>query len=223
MKIIESLILKDVFEYRNNFIKVIGTFLIAFAFPIIVFNFSANTSLFSNISTLVDVILILSSSLIYCETTLFQIHRNIRDGVYEKLFINRHIEKYQIFLSKFISNLFISFVIFGLVCITNEFLGIIVQDQIKIVLSFRLIMMLILSCGISTALAFMNSLVINDEKNAITYGGSLVLVYIGYYKILEILKITNVVIEIVGLAFILVLSILFVSYLLKQRKFISRY
>lgn len=221
--IIRALILKDFYEYKNNFLKFSGTLLAIITIPVLMFNFfGASQVILSNTGKLTEITMIMFTTLILGETTVFQIHRNIRDGVFEKYFINSNIMKYQIFLSKFISNLvvvlFSYFLLFGL----NELISLIVENSIQINITLSLFLQLILATGIATAIGFISSLLVNDEKNAAVYTFSLLIIYIGYYKVLEILKVTSFLSEIFGLVMLFILLIIVVLFLLRQNRFIRR-
>jgi len=221
--IIKALILKDFYEYKNNFQKFFGSLLGLITIPVVMFNLYGVSQIFlSDISKFTEVACILFTTLILCETTVFQIHRNIRDGVFEKYFINMNIKKYQILLSKYLSNLIVVFISFILFFGLNSIMSMFVANPIQIEISLSLILQLILVTGIATAIGFISSLLINDEKNAAVYTFALFIVYVGFYKVLEILHITGYFSEIFGLVILFTLLSLVVLFLLKQNRFIRR-
>lgn len=221
--IIKALLLKDFYEYKNNFLKFFGTLLALIIIPVIIFNFyGVSQVILSNISKLTEVISIMFTTLILCETTVFQIHRNIRDGVFEKYFINMNIKKYQILLSKYFSNLIVVLISFGLFIGMNSIMSFFVLNVIHIEVSLNILLQLVLATGIATSIGFISSLLVNDEKNAAIYTFSLFIVYVGFYKILEVLNITSYISEIFGLIILLALLSSFVLFLLKQNRFIRK-
>ena len=221
--IIKALLLKDFYEYKNNFLKFFGTLLALIIIPVIIFNFyGVSQVILSNISKLTEVISIMFTTLILCETTVFQIHRNIRDGVFEKYFINMNIKKYQILLSKYFSNLIVVLISFGLFIGMNSIMSYFVLNVIHIEVSLNILLQLVLATGIATSIGFISSLLVNDEKNAAIYTFSLFIVYVGFYKILEVLNITSYISEIFGLIILLALLSSFVLFLLKQNRFIRK-
>lgn len=221
--IIKALILKDFYEYKNNFLKFFGSLLGLILIPVVMFNLYGVSQIFLNdISKFTEVVSIMFTTLILCETTVFQIHRNIRDGVFEKYFINMNIKKYQIFLSKYLSNLIVVLISFILFVGLNSIMSLFVENNIQFQISLSLIPQLILVTGIATAIGFISSLLVNDEKNAAIYTFSLFIIYVGYYKVLEILSISGYLSEIFGLIVLLVILSLIVLFLLKQNKFIRK-
>lgn len=221
--IIKALLLKDFYEYKNNFLKFFGTLLALIIIPVIIFNFyGVSQVILSNISKLTEVISIMFTTLILCETTVFQIHRNIRDGVFEKYFINMNIKKYQILLSKYFSNLIVVLISFGLFIGMNSIMSYFVLNVIHIEVSLNILLQLVLATGIATSIGFISSLLVNDEKNAAIYTFSIFIVYVGFYKILEVLNITSYISEIFGLIILLALLSSFVLFLLKQNRFIRK-
>ena len=97
-----------------------------------------------------------------------------------------------------------------------------VVNAIRIGISLSLILQLILVTGIATAIVFISSLLINDEKNAAIYTFSLLIIYVGYYKVIEILNISGLLSEVFGLILLLTVLSLVVMFLLKQNRFIKR-
>jgi len=221
--IIKALIMKDYYEYKNNFLKFGGPAIFVICLPVYMFNFmGVSTLLFTDLNKFTELIAILYTTILLGETTMYQIRRNIRDGIYEKYFINKNIKKYQIYLSKLFTNLVIVLISFVTMYFLNVSVGHFVKDSIQFSISFDLIIQLIITCSIGTSLAFISSLVIADEKNAVAYMSLLIVVYLGYYKILEILSIKNYAIEIFGLVLIACLLVLFVLVLLQKNRFIRR-
>ena len=221
--IIKALILKDFYEYKNNFLKFFGSLLGLITIPVVMFNLYGVSQIFlSDITKFTEVACIMFTTLILCETTVFQIHRNIRDGVFEKYFINMNIKKYQILLSKYLSNLIVVLISFILFVGLNSLMSLFVENTIQFQISLSLIPQLILVTGIATAIGFISSLLVNDEKNAAIYTISLFITYVGFYKVLEILNLTSSLSEFLGLAILLTILSLVVMFLLKQNRFIRR-
>jgi hypothetical protein len=221
--IIKALILKDFYEYKNNFLKFFGSLLGLITIPVVMFNFYGVSQIFlSDITKFTEVACIMFTTLILCETTVFQIHRNIRDGIFEKYFINMNIKKYQLLLSKYLSNLIVVFISFLLFFGLNSIMGMSVLNAIRIEISLSLILQLILVTGLATTIGFISSLLINDEKNAAIYTFSLFIIYVGFYKVLEILNLSGFLIEILGLTILLAILSLVVLFLLKKNRFIRR-
>lgn len=221
--IIKALILKDFYEYKNNFLKFFGSLLGLITIPVVMFNLYGVSQIFlSDITKFTEVACIMFTTLILCETTVFQIHRNIRDGVFEKYFINMNIKKYQILLSKYLSNLIVVLISFILFVGLNSLMSLFVENTIQFQISLSLIPQLILVTGIATAIGFISSLLVNDEKNAAIYTFSLFITYVGYYKVLEFLNISGYLSEIFGLIVLQAFLNLIVLFLLKQNKYIRR-
>lgn len=221
--IIKALLLKDIYEYKNNFLKFFGTLFALIILPVVVFNFyGVSQVILSNIVKLTEIISIIFTTLILSETTVFQIHRNIRDGVFEKYSINMNIKKYQIFLSKYLGNLIVVLISFGLFIGLNSTMSLFGINAIYIRISLSLFMQLILATGIATTIGFISSLLVKDEKNSAVYTISLCIVYVGYYKVLENLEITSYPSEIFGLSILFLLLSVVVLFLLKQNRFIRR-
>jgi len=101
-------------------------------------------------------------------------------------------------------------------------MSLIVENSIQFQISLSLILQLILVTGIATAIGFISSLLVNDEKNAAIYTFSLFIIYVGYYKVLEIINISGYLSEIFGLIVLLSVLSLFVMFLLKENRFIRR-
>jgi len=221
--IIKALILKDFYEYKNNFLKFFGSLLGLILIPVVMFNLYGVSQIFLNdISKFTEVVSIMFTTLILCETTVFQIHRNIRDGVFEKYFINMNIKKYQIYISKYLSNLIVVLISFILFVGLNSIMSLFVENNIQFQISLSLIPQLILVTGIATTIGFISSLLVNDEKNAAIYTFSLFIIHVGLYKVLEILNLTGFLSEILGLIVLLSVLSLFVMFLLKENRFIRR-
>lgn len=221
--IIKALMLKDFYEYKNNFLKFFGSILGLITIPVVMFNLYGVSQIFlSDITKFTEVAIIMFTTLILCETTVFQIHRNIRDGVFEKYYINMNIKKYQIFISKYLSNLIVVLISFISFFWLNSIMSLFVTNPIQIEISLSLILKLILVTGIATAIGFISSLLINDEKNAAIYTFSLLIIYVGFYKVLEILNIAGYFSEIFGLIILFTLLSVVVLFLLKQNRFIRR-
>ena len=221
--IIKALILKDFYEYKNNFLKFFGSLLGLILIPVVMFNLYGVSPIFLNdISKFTEVVSIMFTTLILCETTVFQIHRNIRDGVFEKYFINMNIKKYQIYISKYLSNLIVVLISFILFVGLNSIMSLFVENNIQFQISLSLIPQLILVTGIATTIGFISSLLVNDEKNAAIYTFSLFIIHVGLYKVLEILNLTGFLSEILGLIVLLSVLSLFVMFLLKENRFIRR-
>ena len=221
--IIKALIMKDYYEYKNNFLKSFGPIIFVICLPVVMLNFfGVSTQYFADIDKFVELIIILYTTMTLSEPTVYQIRRNIRDGVYEKYFINKNIKKYQIYASKLLTNLVIALVSFIVMYFLNVTVGLFAKDGIQFSISFDLIIQLVITCSIGTSLAFISSLAVADEKNAVAYISLLFIVYLGYYKILEMLSITNFAIELLGLVLIACLLVLFVLFLLQKNRFIRR-
>ena len=223
MNNIITLIVKDFYEYKNNFIKTIINVFITISAPIIMFkSFDLSSGILTDTLLLIEIMLIIFILISYCETTMFQSHRNRRDGIYEKYYINVNIKNSQIVLSKFIGNLFISYSFFLIIMLINNSLNLVGVVGYDIVATSRILLLLIPTCWIGTCLALLSTLVITDEKNAGFYGVTLFLIYIGFYKVIEILNVSNMWVEIMYLVIICFVLFVSVMYVLNNNKLIKR-
>ena len=223
MKIFQALVFKDFYEYRNNYIKFITTILFMTSIPIVMFNFfGVSEFYFSDTEKFIEIIIIVYLALVFTETTLFQTRRYIRDGVFEKFFINDQLRKQYILFSKFFTNLFVTFLSLIILLICNSLISYFAENVIQISFNINLLYQLIFGCAIGTDLAFISSLLINDEKNIAVYLILLISLYFSYYKILEIMNIMNTIYEFLGLGLITLLLSMLVLYLLSQNKFIRK-
>lgn len=223
MSNILTLMIKDFFEFKNNFLRFFASFIFMIFLPILMFNYMGLTAyILDDIQILTDIVFMGFIILFYVETTLFQVYRDMNDGIFEKHFINTHLKKYEIVISKFLTNLIIS--IFGIILmlLINKVIANFITTQFNISLNLRILISFPLLCGIGSTLAFLNSLILSDEKNATVYGISFLGIYFGYYKLLELLKINSSIIEYFGLLSILIILIGLVAFLLNNNRFIKR-
>ncbi len=137
----------------------------ALAVPLMCFNYmGVSSAYFIDRDLFVELLAIIFSLLVYCETTLFQVHRDVRDGVYEKYYINNNVKEYEILISKCILNFILTFVVIIILYILNSILGIFSQNHFHFYITNHMIISLSFSSVIGTCLAFINSLIITDEK-----------------------------------------------------------
>ena len=223
MMVINALILKDFYEYRNNPVKVGSTFLLMTIIPILLFNFFGLSEFYlKDMRKFEELIVIIYIALIYTETTLFQTRREINCGIFEKFFIHSQIKRIDILISKYLTNLIISILALIFILFSNAIISIFIEEAIYFSIRVSFIFQLILGCGIGTCLAFVCSIVIHDEKNIAIYLFVLVSFYFGYYKLLEFLKIPNGIIEYIGLGCITYLLCFCVLVLFRQNQFIRK-
>lgn len=223
MNNVKALIEKDFYEYRNNFKKSFITIVIVIAGPIVLLNFMGVASyILKDTKVLVNVVVILFTSLSFTETTLFQVHRDVKNGVYEKYFINLSLKKYQIVVSKLLTNIIIVISLMIIIWGINYVFGKFALNHIPFTLDIKIIITLLMTCGIGTGLGFINSLIITDEKNATTFGISMMACYFGYFKVLELLKISDFIFQTIGLFVISIIFIYIIVNLLRKNKFITR-
>lgn len=224
MNIIKTLLLKDIYEYKNNFKKCLLYIAVGILMPVILFRImDANSStLLQDTSFMFQITIVIYGMLMYCETTLFQTHRGMREGVYEKYFINKNIKKYQIVLSKYILNLLITYIVYFSTIGLNSILNVVMDTLVIVNYSSSMIVTILFSCGIGTCLAFMNALIIQDEKNAASYGVSVFLVYLGYYKLLEVMGVDRTQYDYIYQCILFLLLLWIVSWLMNKNKFMKR-
>lgn len=220
---IKTLILKDFFEFKNNRKKLLMTFGLMILLPIAVFNFTDVTKgILVSIPIFIEFIIILYTGFILSETTLFSIYRNIKEGVFEKYFINRDMKKIDIYVSKYVVNLMVVFIALTLMILINIILNQTLTEGTYIPINFLLVLKIIITTSIATSIGFICSLVIKDETNAIVYTAALMGTYLGYYKLLELLCITNNVVILLGLVAISIVLIVIVVKLLNENRFIRK-
>lgn len=220
---LKTLIKKDFYEYKNNLRKTIGTIFFSILIPIALFNYmGVSSAYFVNLDLFIELIVILFSMIVYCETTLFQVYRDVRDGVYEKYFINHQIRKVDILISKCILNFILTLFIIALMYFSNQVVQHFAIQHFQFSLNTHLFIIAFFASLIGTCLAFIASLMIKDEKNATIYGISIFALFLGYYKILEVMEITSFLLEVLGLLLISVVMIFIVVYLLNKNRFISQ-
>ena len=223
MNTVKTLILKDFFEYKNDYRKLIFTLFMYVGLPVIVFNYSGISSmLLGDTNLLVEIFIVIATTFVYCETTLAQIRRSIRDGIFEKYYISTQIKKYEILVSKYVLNLLISFLMLLIIFISNNLLGLILKNGINFMITPRIIVTIIFSCWIGTCLAFINSLLVTDERNMFSYVISVVIIYLGLHKLFEIFDVNNIFVEIAIQAILSTILIKIVLYLLNKNRFIKR-
>ncbi|MFV0381086.1 MAG: hypothetical protein ACK5KR_02475 [Breznakia sp.] len=223
MNIIKNLMLKDFYEYKNNFIKVFGTVVLIVCIPIFLFNFGGiSTAIFRDTDMFSTIIVIFFITLILGETALFPMSRDIKSGMFEKYFINIYIKPRYIYMSKFNVNIIIIGIAFVLMMVLNFIVSRYATSNFRFSVNLIMIYQLVIACSIGTSASFICSLVNRDDNNAMAYAGFLLLIYMGYYKLLDVLRISNKIIENLGITIIAFLLLMIVLHLLRNNKFIRK-
>lgn len=223
LKNIKTLLLKDFYEYKNNYWKIMYVLIIAIIFPNFMFSVMGNKEMIlADQFVMVEVIILVFVSILYVETTLFQVHRDVKFGIYERFFINTYLKKSQIVISKFISNLIMTFIALILLFIVNQILLTLIDIKTISMFNILFISKVCFACAIGTTIGFAFSLLIHDEKNASLYGIVCFSIYFLVYKIFEIMGMNSESIELIVLFIISVALLGCVAILFKKNKFICR-
>jgi|GEM_PF-3014109 len=223
MKTIKALVSKDLYEYYNRFSKSAGTMLFLMAIPVVLIYFvGISISLVGDSELYKEIIIIIYILILYCETTLFQVYKDVKEGVYERLFINRYVKSWEIFASKFLSNLVYTTLAFVVLVLLNGVASTFIKIDSPLIITSRLVLSIPGACLIGTGVAFINSLIISNEKNSFTYGISVCGIYLGFFNIMDWLLITNYFIQQLLLVIVGIAIAALVVLLLSNNKFIRR-
>lgn len=187
MKNVSVLIKKDLYESKNNIRKI----LINYCSPLIMIlaiNISGfNHVYFDHIQFLYDIVLILVIALQLTESTLFQTSRYIKYGIFEKYYLNKKLKPIEIYCAKYSFNLFI--VVFML--LLSFLMGWIFMQVTGVGFMFPtklLLVKVLVFTNICTSISFVAALIIKSESNITAYGLILFIVFIGFYKGMDLLR-----------------------------------
>ena len=223
MNTIKTLVLKDIYEYKNDYRKLIFSFFMYIGLPVIAFSYSKITLMnLGDVNFLIEIFIIIATTFIYIETTLAPIRRSIRNGVFEKYYISSHVKTIEIFASKYILNLLVSFTMLIIIFVSNFLLGEIIGNGISISITPRIIIIIIFSCCIGTCLAFINSLLFADERSSLSYVISIAITYLCIYKLIDLFNLSSIFIVLVIQLIISLILVKVVLTLLNNNRFIKR-
>lgn len=216
---IMTLVIRDFMEFKNSPKKFMYV-IIASLFPVLAL-FSKD-SVITNKQCIATLMFIIGPIYICLETTLSQTVKYIKTGIYEQYFLNSGIKKYQIVMSKFAFNLLLSL---GSCCISFTLIFLLSKlgiSQSIFKIDFMIVVYVILSSYISSAIGIIAATLMRSEKSFFLYGLLLIMcflpVFIVFDKIGHISKSFLIIYMIMGS----VISTLLVAKMYKSNRFINR-
>lgn len=216
---IKTLVFRDFLEFKNNPKKFMFIF-ISMLFPVL--SLFSRDALLSNKQCLATLMFIVGPIYICYETTLSQTVKYIKTGIYEQYFLNSGIKKYQIVLSKFAFNLLLSliscFCSFVLILLLRK-MGF-SQPQFKF--EFMIIIYVILSCYISSAIGIISATLMRSEKSFFLYVLLLILLFFAIFAVFNSIGRISILALVLYMVIVCFISTLIVASMYKSGRFINR-